>query len=296
MDWDKLRVFHEVAEIGSLTHAGDVLDMNQSTVSRQVRALEDSISATLFHRHARGLVLTEQGERLHRSTSRILKEIELASAQIKDTVDKPVGEIRVTTTTGFGTLWLSPRIANFYSRYPDLKINLMLSERVLDLSMREADVAIRMKEPSRADLIRRRLMSVRIRLYATDSYLSKHGSPANFAGLPSHTVIYQAPAYAGAGGSASFVNAVLSLGISSYLVVNNYYGVLQAVLHDLGIGLLPDYLKVHFPRLQRVLPGVESGELPVYLAFPRELRKTMRIRAFREFVIEEVAAYRRESR
>ena len=156
MDWDKLRIFHAVADKGSLTHAGEVLHLSQSAVSRQIRALEESLSVTLFHRHARGLILTEQGELLFDATSQMVRRLDAAAARIRDSEDEVFGELRVTTTTGFGTLWLAPRLAALYSKYPALKIDLMLEERVLDLPMREADVAIRMKEPQQADLIRKR--------------------------------------------------------------------------------------------------------------------------------------------
>ena len=147
MDWDKLRIFHAVADAGSLTHAGDKLNLSQSAVSRQIRGLEEQLNTNLFHRHARGLILTEQGELLFDATAAMSKRLDAASARIRDSEEEVFGELRVTTTTGFGTLWLAPRLPKLYEKYPDLKVDLMLEERVLDLPMREADVAIRMKEP-----------------------------------------------------------------------------------------------------------------------------------------------------
>ena len=135
MDWDKLRVFHAVADAGSLTHAGETLHLSQSAVSRQIRALEESLDVILFHRHARGLILTEQGELLFDATSDMSKKLESAEARIRDAEDEVFGELRVTTTTGFGTLWLAPRIGKLYDKYPDLKIDLQLEERVLALPM-----------------------------------------------------------------------------------------------------------------------------------------------------------------
>ncbi len=169
MDWDKLRIFHAVADAGSLTAAGDKLHLSQSAVSRQIRALEESLSTILFHRHARGLILTEQGELLFDATKSMSRRLDAASARIKDSAEEVFGELKVTTTTGFGTLWLAPRLPALYEKYPDLNIDLMLEERVLDLPMREADVAIRMKEPSQADLVRKKLMTVRMRLYASQT-------------------------------------------------------------------------------------------------------------------------------
>ena len=296
MDWDKLRIFHAVADAGSLTHAGETLHLSQSAVSRQIRALEESLNTTLFHRHARGLILTEQGELLFDASTAMVKRIDTATARIRDSEEEVFGELRVTTTMGFGTLWLVPRLPALYDKYPDLKIDLMLEERVLDLPMREADVAIRMKEPSQADLIRKRLMSVRMLLYAMPDYLARHGTPERIEDIAQHRLICQNPGSAQVEASASLVQHLLTYDIRSTLTVNNYFGVLQGVLNNLGIGMLPDYLTQDFPKLVRVLPEVESIEVPVFLAYPEELRQSKRITAFREFVQEEIMAHRKKAR
>jgi DNA-binding transcriptional LysR family regulator len=294
MDWDKLRIFHAVADAGSLTHAGDTLHLSQSAVSRQIRALEDSLNTTLFHRHARGLILTEQGELLFEATSSMAKRLETAAARIRDSEEEVFGELRVTTTTGFGSLWLAPRLPRLYEKYPDLKIDLMLEERVLDLPMREADVAIRMKEPSQADLIRKRLMHIRMRLYASPSYLEKRAAPATIEEISGHRLICQNPQSAQVGAGANLVQYLMTHDIQSTLTVNNYFGVLQAVLHDLGVGVLPDYLTHDFPELVRILPDIESVEVPVFLAYPEELRQSKRVAAFRDFVQDEIVSYRKQ--
>jgi len=256
MDWDKLRIFHAVADAGSLTHAGDTLHLSQSAVSRQVRALEESLNTILFHRHARGLILTEQGELLFDATRSITKRLDAASARIRDSEEEVFGELRVTTTIGLGSLWLAPRLSKLYDDYPDLNIDLMLDERVLDLPMREADVAIRMKEPSQADLVRKKLMSVQMQLFASPQY---------------------------------------SYDLPNLLTVNNYFGCLQAVHNHLGIGILPDYVAIDDPNLVRVLPEIESNDVPVFLAYPEELRHSKRISAFRDFVVSEINLQRKRA-
>lgn len=293
MDWDKLRIFHAVADAGSLTHAGDVLHLSQSAVSRQIRALEESLNTTLFHRHARGLILTEQGELLFDATSAMTRRLDTAEARIRDSEEEVFGELRVTTTTGFGSLWLAPRLPALYDKFPELKIDLMLEERVLDLPMREADVAIRMKEPSQADLIRRKLMTVHMRLYAVPQYLDKYGVPETIADISNHRLICQNVTTTQVSAGAQLVRELQTYDIKSMLTVNNYFGVLQAVKAGLGIGVLPDYVIEDFPDVQRVLPDVESNEVPVFLAFPEELRQSRRIAAFRDFVTEEIIAHRK---
>ncbi len=269
MDWDKLRIFHAVADAGSLTHAGDVLHLSQSAVSRQIRALEESLNTTLFHRHARGLILTEQGELLFDATAAMTRRLDIAEARIRDSEEEVFGALRVTTTTGFGSLWLAPRLPKLYDQYPNLNIDLMLEERVLDLPMREADVAIRMKEPSQADLIRRRLMSVRMRLYATPDYLARSGTPERLEDLSKLRLICQNVNSFQVSAGATLVRELMTFDIASTLTVNNYFGVLQAVLSNLGIGVLPDYVIEDFPNLVRVLPDTEFERGPRLPCLPR---------------------------
>lgn len=296
MDWDKLRIFHAVASAGSLTHAGDTLALSQSAVSRQIRGLEESLGTTLFHRHARGLILTEQGELLFDATQSMSKRLDSASARIRDSEEEVFGQLRVTTTLAFGTLWLAPRLPTLYERYPDLKIDLMLEERVLDLPMREADVAIRMKEPSQADLIRKKLMGVRMRLYASPEYLRENGTPQHIDQITDHRLVCQNTDAHQVSAGAQLVHQLMSHTVRSSFTINNYYGVLQAVVNGLGIGVLPDYLTEDFPNLERVLPEIESAEVPVFIAYPGELRHSKRVSAFKDFVVDEVIAYRRHKK
>jgi DNA-binding transcriptional LysR family regulator len=296
MDWDKLRVFHAVADAGSLTHAGDNIHLSQSAVSRQIRALEESLNTILFHRHARGLILTEPGELLFDATKSMSKRLEAASARIRDSEDEVFGELRVTTTMGFGSLWLAPRLSTLFLEYPDLNIDLMLGERVLDLPMREADVAIRMKEPSQADLVRKRLMSVQLCLYANKTYIQKNKVPKTLSELRAHRVIFQNVSSEQVAAGETLVKELLSYDLKKVLTVNNYFGVLQAVRFGLGIGVLPDYVAIDNPELVRILPEVASNVVPIFLAYPEELRQSKRIAAFRDFVVNEIMIQRKKAR
>src|SRR3990170_1260822 len=154
MDWDKLRIFHAAAEAGSFTHAGEVLRMSQSAVSRQVSSLEKDLGISLFHRHARGLVLTEQGELLFRTASDVMNRLQTAETLLSDSTTKPAGELRITSSVSLGSVWVTQRIREFIDVYPDIRIELILNDEPLDLSMRVADVAIWAREPQQSDLIR----------------------------------------------------------------------------------------------------------------------------------------------
>ena len=170
----------------------------------------------------------------------------------------------------------------------------MLEERVLDLPMREADVAIRMKEPSQADLIRKRLMSVHMCLFATREYLESHGTPETPEDLVKHRLICQNPRSAQVGAGATLVQDLMAYEVPALLTVNNYFGVLQSVLENLGIGVLPNYVSHDFPQVVRVLPDLLSSDVPVFLAYPSELRHSQRIAAFRDFVQDEIVSYRKQ--
>jgi len=139
-------------------------------------------------------------------------------------------------------------------------------------------------------------MSVRMRCYASPEYLRDNGTPETIEDISSHRLICQNPNAAQVAAGAGLVARLLGHDVRSLLTVNNYFGVLQGVVSNLGIGVLPDYLIEDFPQLERVLPDVESVEVPVFLAFPEELRHSKRITAFRDFVQEEVIAHRRRIR
>lgn len=189
LDWDKLRVFHAAAEAGSFTHAAEVLRLSQSAISRQVSALEHDVGVPLFNRHARGLVLTEQGELLYRTAHDVLMQLENVKNRLADTTDTPSGTLRVTTTVGLGTGWLTERSKEFLDLYPEINLQLVLTNEELDLTMRQADCAVRLRQPQQPDLIQRRLFTVHLHVFAAQSYLDRHGVPKSVADLDKHRIV-----------------------------------------------------------------------------------------------------------
>jgi DNA-binding transcriptional LysR family regulator len=135
-----------------------------------------------------------------------------------------------------------------------------------------------------------------LRLYATPAYLERNGAPERPEDLSQHRLISQHVGTPQVAAGATLVQQLMSFDIPSTLTVNNYFGVLQAVLNHLGIGVLPDYLTDDFPDLVQVLTAVESAEVPVFLAYPEELRHSKRVAAFRDFVTEEIFDYRKRQR
>ena len=187
VDLDRLRVFHAVARAGSLTHAGEELGLSQPAVSRQISALEDELKTPLFIRHARGLIRTEQGERLFQTTTRIFEELSAVEEDLLNSREDPRGELRVTATVGIGTYWLTPRLRHFAKAYPDIKVHLLLHDGELDLSHREADVALRMRQPVQADLVQRKLFDVVYHVYASQEYIARKGKPVDIGDIDGQT-------------------------------------------------------------------------------------------------------------
>ena len=190
MDWDKLRIFHAAAAAGSFTHAGEALHLSQSAVSRQVSALEKDLKVHLFHRHARGLVLTEQGELLYRTVADVMSKLQAAETLLADTATKPAGDLRIAAPIGLGTVWVSLRLREFMDLYPDIRVELVLDDGQIDIAMREADVGIWTKEPDRTDLIRRPLFTAKVRPLASTQYVRRFGAPQTLADLDNgHRII-----------------------------------------------------------------------------------------------------------
>jgi DNA-binding transcriptional LysR family regulator len=288
VDWDKLRVFHAAAEAGSFTHAGEILGLSQSAVSRQVSGLELDLQAPLFHRHARGLILTEQGEVLYRTVRDMVMKLDAARTRLSDTRERPRGELRVTTTVGIGTNWLTPRIGEFIELYPDIKLTILLSDDELDLSMREADVAIRVREPVQPDLIRRRLFTMHFHAYASAVYLKRFGEPKTLDDLDSHRILtygVSAQSYLSAINSLHFAGRDSKEPRPSTLKVNNISALRRAVENGVGIAILPDYLALSDTSLARILPQADMPELECFLVYAEELKNVARVRVFRDFLV-----------
>ncbi len=288
LDWDKLRVFHHVANAGSFTHAGDTLGLSQSAVSRQVSALEHDLQAPLFHRHARGLILTEQGEALFRAVSDVSQKLEATRVLLSDTRDRPHGELRITTTLGIGTNWLAPRLGEFLELYPAININVILSDNELDLAMREADLAIRVREPVQPDLIRRRLFTMHFHAYASPNYLKRNGQPRDLADLDRHRIL----AYGVSAGSyLQNINSLQTAGRDARtprvpaMTINSLTAVWRAVQSGVGVAVLPDYLMAGGSELVRILPEADMPELDCYLVYAEELKSVARVQVFRDFLV-----------
>jgi len=288
MDWDKLRIFHAAAQAGSFTHAGETLNMSQSAVSRQVSALEQDLGVALFHRHARGLILTEQGEHLFRAANDVTQKLEGVRSRLAEATGKPSGTLRITTTVGLGSTWLTNRVHEFLDLYPDINLQLILDDQELDLNMREADVAIRLRQPVQPDLIQRRLFTVHMHVYAAPSYLERFGRPETIADVDRHRIVtfgVPVPQY------LKNVNWLETAGRETgnprqpVLRINNLLSIKNAIARGIGIAVLPDYMIENDANLVRLLPEAEVPSFSTYFVYPAELKNTARVNVFRDFLL-----------
>jgi DNA-binding transcriptional LysR family regulator len=288
LDWDKLRVFHAAAEAGSFTHAAETLRLSQSAISRQVSALEQDVGVPLFHRHARGLVMTEQGELLFRTAHDVLMKLENVKSLLTDAKDRPSGILKVTTTVGLGAGWLTERIPEFLELYPDIQLQLILANEELDLVMRQADCAIRLRQPQQPDLIQRRLFTVHFHLYAAPSYIAKHGRPNSIGELKQHRIVtfgVPVPPH------LSELNWLESVGDFeggkrvATLQINDILSIKRAVQRGAGVAMLPDYIVEKESGLVQLLPETEVPSFDTYFAYPDAMKNQAKLHVFRDFVL-----------
>jgi DNA-binding transcriptional LysR family regulator len=287
LDWDKLRVFHAAAEAGSFTHAAEVLRLSQSAISRQVSALEHDVGVPLFNRHARGLVLTEQGELLFRTAHDVLMQLENVKNQLAETTDTPSGTLRVTTTVGLGTGWLTERSKEFLDLYPEINLQLVLANEELDLTMRQADCAVRLRQPQQPDLIQRRLFTVHLHVFAAQSYLDRHGTPKSVADLDKHRLVTfgePVPPYLSGLNVLETIGRPAGLRRESVLQINDLMSIRRAVKRGAGIAMLPDYMAGEGTGMVPVLPELEGPSFDTFFVYPEAMKNQAKLKAFRDFM------------
>jgi DNA-binding transcriptional LysR family regulator len=288
LDWDKLRIFHSVAGAGSFTHAGEALGLSQSAVSRQISTLEDMLGIMLFQRHARGLVMTEQGELLYNTTREIFGRLALIEGQLVDTRDKAEGPLTITASEFIGAHWLAPHLLTFSDKFPDIQMTLALDDRVLNLGMREADVAIRLFQPDQPDLVQKHLTTLPFGIYASKSYLATHGTPERVSDLKTHRLIAFPDTT-----PPPYPNPNWLLRVAGFtpdarpnaLLTNTVSAMATLVRSGYGIGVLPQFMVANDPNIIPLLPDIKHPGVEMYFVYPEARRHSRRIDMFRDFLL-----------
>ena len=295
MDWDKLKIFHAVAEAGSFTNATVNLNLSQSAISRQIQSLEQDLKVQLFERHARGLTLTENGEYVFRTAHEVISKLKEVESSLGDQKNKPTGKLTITTVRSFGTHWLTPRIEEFMRLNPEIEIELIFDDKELDLSTRQADIGIFMRRPKQLNYIQKKLINLHYHIYGSQKYLEKNGYPKNINDLNKHKFITY-----GRGAPSPVFNPdwALKLGAKDnqkrkpVMKVNSVYGLLLAVQSGVGLAALPDYITNNQPNLVKVLPEVEGPLTETHFVYPASMKNVARVTAFRNFIFSKVSQWK----
>ncbi|MDC3127214.1 LysR family transcriptional regulator [Candidatus Pelagibacter bacterium] len=291
MDWDKLKIFHTVAEASSFTKASTILNLSQSAISRQIQSLESDLKAQLFERHARGLVLTENGEYLFKSAHEVISKLKDVESNLIGHKDKLSGKLTITTVVSFGTTWLTPRIKEFMDINPGIEVELIFDDKELDLATRQADIAIRMRRPKQLNLIQKKFVDFNYHIYGSNEYLEKNGYPKSLKDLDKHKFITY-----GKGAPSPVYNPdwVLRVGAKdgkkrkSLMKVNSVYGLLLAVQSGVGLAALPDYIAHNKNGISKILPNEPGKPTETYFVYPASLKNNARLIAFRNFIFSKV--------
>ena len=294
MNWDKLKIFHAVAESGNFTKATYILNLSQSAISRQIQSLEQELKTQLFERHARGLSLTENGEYLFKTAHEVISKLKDVESTLIDKKNKPSGKLTVTTVVSFGTTWLTPRIQEFMKLNPEIEIELIFDDEELDLSTRQADIGIWMRRPKQLNYIQKKLIDINYHIYGSAKYLEQYGHLKSLSDLNKHKFISY-----GRGAPSPVFNPdwALKLGVKDgkkrkpIMKVNSVYGLLLAVQSGVGLAALPDYMTVSVPNIVRVLPQIEGPKTEAHFVYPQSLKNVARVVAFRNFLYSKISKW-----
>jgi DNA-binding transcriptional LysR family regulator len=216
-------------------------------------------------------------------------QLQAARAKLTDSRERPSGDLKITSPPALGINWLIPRLHEFTALYPEIRISMIVTDEELDLSMREADVAIRTRKPTQPDLIQRKLFSIGFHAYCSPEYIKRHGTPRTLEDLDAHRIIMLSDTQvqphlqnrswlidAGRNGSGPR---------EAYFKVNNILGLVRACQQGLGIASLPDYLVEENNRLVQLFGESDSIQIDTYFVYPEELKTVARVQVFRDFVV-----------
>lgn len=279
--WDDLRFVLAIARSGNLAAAAAALGVNHSTMFRRLNALEASLGSKLFERLPTGYRSTESGRRFIEAAERMETEALTLDRDLTGRDTRLSGGLRVTCSETLGYRILTREIARFGERHPGITVDLMVENKVIDLSRREADVALRATRPSQGDLFGRKIAEVRWALFASTGYLKGRSAPRRIDDLARHAVIGwsdSAPQTKAARWIARHVPAA-AIGFRSNNLLNQYI----AARDGLGIALLPVYLPTGDESVTRLL-AVKELVTEMWIVTHRSLKDTARVRAFMEIV------------
>jgi DNA-binding transcriptional LysR family regulator len=290
-DWNDLRYFLAVARHGSTIQAAKVLGVNQSTVQRRITALEEHLGRPLFERHPDGYRLTALGDELRPIAERVETNVTDFSRRVASSGTELIGTIRVTCpeTAGY-RMMKSPLMDTFHARFPGLRVEVVMVDRLLDLAKGEADVAFRTAAPKDDALVVRKVAEVPWAVFASRSYVDRHGFPKTPEEIGNHDVIqFDGPI---ADHTAARWMKAMAPHARVTVRCTSTPALVLAVKSGAGVSPLPVIAVEAEPDLVCLFDSIAELRLPFYLLIHRDMQKTPRVRAFCDFVASETKAFR----
>jgi len=292
MKWDRLRLFNIVAQTRNITEASYILQMSQSALSRQMKALEHELGVKLFLRNSDGISLTKAGNRLYSSVQVLASDISKTHNQLLEDMDVPSGRLNVTATNAFGALWVAPRMSKFKIAYPEISVALSLRDSEPRVTNFNSDVEVRMTPSSSQDDVQIKLADCRYKIFASKDYLKVNKKKKTTNELDDHKIISygedaQPPI------DRHRLNWLLTIGKENkrprkpILEVSSIYGIAKATEVGMGIASLPDWMEFEMIELIEILPQLEGPKMSISLCYNYELRNDSRIKAFKDFMLQE---------
>ena len=288
-DWADIRLFLAIVDNGSLVGAAESLELTQPTVGRRLAAMEERFATPLFVRSGRRMQLTDAGNGILESARRMEREMLAIGRNLDAQSSALCGEVTLSATEGTGTEWLTPVLMDFHRKYPEILVKVQIENRAVDLVHREADIALRLGEPTQANLIARRLVSIGFGFYASPAYLAESPPISELEDLSQHKFVSLDTKLARVSYDLAFSPDDVMLGQPSYLT-NSPSAQLAAVKAGFGIGVLSHRWAMMADGLQRILPHYNSAEIDLWLVTHEELRYSARMKVMFDYIAERVIA------
>jgi DNA-binding transcriptional LysR family regulator len=290
MDLNEMAVFTKVVQAKSFIGASRELGMPKSTVSRKVSDLEERLGARLLQRTTRRLSLTEEGRAYYQHAARVVAEAEQAELAVTRLQETPRGLLRVTTPLNFD--YFAPIVSSYLSRYPDVQLELVGADRVVDLVQEGFDVAVRAGTLADSTLVGWSLGALRSYVVASPKFLARHGTPTTPEDLERFDCLVFGAVRDREHWKLTREGETLSVTVRPRLVVNDFEYLDEAVRDGLGIAMLPIHRvaeALRTDRLRRVLPDWCSPEIPLHVVYPTVRHLSPKVKAFLEHVREQMS-------
>ena len=287
-----MQTFVRVVEAGSFTAVATQLNTTQPTISRQIAALEEHLGARLLTRTTRALTLTDDGRAFYDHALRALEALGEAENAVGRRRSKPSGVLRLATPVVFGRLHIAPRLPAFLARYPDVSIDLTMSDTFTDLTEQGIDLAIRVGEITDPGLIAKRIGIVRRITVASPAYLKKHGTPRTPADLSNHSCIVYTRLATGHRWVFESTDGPLTVEVKGRYRADNSEAIREGVLAGLGVAVIPEFAfnsEIESGKVTVLLKQNEPRQLPMNAVYPSRRFVPLKVRAMIEYLAHEFA-------